>query len=638
MCGARASSTPVRADNERRHRPDLADHYTERANRFRARAEALRPSLSRWMSLGGLALVATTVVFLAVLLGSAPSIALAGVAAGLALFGFAFVRRARLEQAADDALRGWRVNANAEARCRDAWHSLPDDGSEFIDPTHPHSSDLDLFGPSSLFQFVSVAHTRHGRRALARFLSECVPLSESHARQQAVRRLVPELELRQRFETLTLSRRATPDAPAASLLRRTRTPAPAPRADTDVLLEWAEADAQITPRRALVWAARVLPALVAIAFVADRAFDAPSVVWKLGVALQAVLAFRVRRDIGTLFGIVGHWQGAFARLAAAFRAMAELPPDAPLLQQLRRAVDGDATSAQRELQRLDGILGWFALRNSEWAHPAINLLTSWDIHCAVALERWQRDSGPKLRSWLEALGQVETLSSLAGAAHDNPDFCFPELIEDPPAFIASGLGHPLLAPQARVDNDVSLPGPGHALLITGSNMSGKSTLLRAMGLASVLAMAGGPVCARRLRLAPVSVHTSLRVNDSLSDNVSHFYAELQRLRAMLAATRRPLPVFFLIDEILAGTNSVERGIGARWLLAELLRAGALGALSTHDGQLCQLPPELMQRVERVHFRESFEAGKLAFDYRLHAGPVQAGNALRLMRSMGLDVG
>jgi DNA mismatch repair ATPase MutS len=158
-----------------------------------------------------------------------------------------------------------------------------------------------------------------------------------------------------------------------------------------------------------------------------------------------------------------------------------------------------------------------------------------------------------------------------------------------------------------------------------------------MGLASVLASAGGPVCARQLRLAPVSVHTSLRVNDSLADNVSHFYAELQRLRAMLAASRGPVPVFFLIDEILAGTNSVERGIGARWLLAELLRAGALGALSTHDGQLCQLPPELMQRVERVHFRESFEAGELAFDYRLHPGPVQAGNALRLMRSMGLEV-
>jgi hypothetical protein len=378
--------------------------------------------------------------------------------------------------------------------------------------------------------------------------------------------------------------------------------------------------------------------LTALAFVAARAFDAPTLLWKLGVALQSVLAFRVHRDVGRLFGIVGHWQGGFARLAQAFRAMQELPPDAPLLEQLRREVHGDGARAERELQRLDGMLGWFALRNSEWAHPVINVLSCWDIHCVIALERWQRDAGPKLRGWLEALGQVEALSSLAGAAHDNPDFSFPEWVDGPPAFIASGLGHPLLAPQARVDNDVSLPGPGHALLITGSNMSGKSTLLRAIGLASVLAMAGGPVCARRLCLGPMSVHTSLRASDSLAESVSRFYAELQRLRAMLAATRGALPVLFLIDEILAGTNSVERGIGARWLLAELLRARALGALSTHDGQLCQLPEELMSRVERVHFRETFSDGQLAFDYRLHAGPVQAGNALRLMRSMGLEVG
>jgi DNA mismatch repair ATPase MutS len=301
------------------------------------------------------------------------------------------------------------------------------------------------------------------------------------------------------------------------------------------------------------------------------------------------------------------------------------------------AARGDAASAERELARLDRILGWFALRNSEWGHPPLNLLASWDIHCVLALERWQRDAGGRLRGWLEALGQVEALCSLAGAAHDNPDFIFPEWIEGPAAFVAEGLGHPLLAPSVRVDNDVSLSGPGHALLITGSNMSGKSTLLRAIGLASVLAMAGGPVCARRLRLAPMSVHTRLRVNDSLADGVSHFYAELERLRAMLAATRGSIPVLFAIDEILAGTNSVERGIGARWLLGELLRAGALGAVSTHDGQLCQLPDELMSRVERVHIRESFHEGALVFDYRLYPGPVQAGNALRLMRSMGLEV-
>jgi DNA mismatch repair ATPase MutS len=168
-------------------------------------------------------------------------------------------------------------------------------------------------------------------------------------------------------------------------------------------------------------------------------------------------------------------------------------------------------------------------------------------------------------------------------------------------------------------------------------MSGKSTLLRALGLAGVMALAGGPVCASSMRLSPVLVHTSLRATDSLSEGVSRFYAELERLRAMLARSHGELPVLFLIDEILAGTNSVERGIGARWVLGELLRAGALGAISTHDTALCQLPATLMDQVEQVHFRESVDVGKLAFDYRLHAGPVRGGNALRLMRSLGFAI-
>jgi DNA mismatch repair ATPase MutS len=295
------------------------------------------------------------------------------------------------------------------------------------------------------------------------------------------------------------------------------------------------------------------------------------------------------------------------------------------------------TGAPAELERLDRILGWFGVRNSETAHPPLNLLLLWDIHCVVALERWQRDSGRRLRGWLEALGQLEALCSLAALAHDRPELTFPELVDGPAQLRATALGHPLLPPQVRVDNSVALPGPGRALLVTGSNMSGKSTLLRSIGLASVMAFAGGPVCARAFSVSALSVYTSLRVNDSLADGVSRFYAELQRLRAMLAAARGPRPVLFLVDEILAGTNSHERGVGARWLLAELLRAGAVGAISTHDAALCQLPPELMAHVEQAHFREHVAEDRLAFDYRLRPGPVQSGNALRLMRSLGLAV-
>jgi DNA mismatch repair ATPase MutS len=195
----------------------------------------------------------------------------------------------------------------------------------------------------------------------------------------------------------------------------------------------------------------------------------------------------------------------------------------------------------------------------------------------------------------------------------------------------------MLDAATRVANDVSLPEPGRALLVTGSNMSGKSTLLRAMGTAAVLARAGAPVSARRLELGALVVETSLRVADSLARGVSHFFAELLRLKGVVDASRAGAPVLFLLDEILHGTNSRERQIGARWILARLLENGGLGAVSTHDQELCILPDELMQRVALVHLRESVTNGKMSFDYKVYPGPVTSGNALRLMRQLGLDV-
>jgi len=267
----------------------------------------------------------------------------------------------------------------------------------------------------------------------------------------------------------------------------------------------------------------------------------------------------------------------------------------------------------------------------------VNALTGWDIHCVLRLEAWQRRAGRAARRWFAALGELEALSSLAGHASDEPAASFPRLAPDGPYFDAEALGHPLIAAADRVVNDVTLSTPGQALMVTGSNMSGKSTLLRAMGLAVVLAHAGGAVCARRLALRELGLGTSIRVSDSLADGVSHFYAEVRRLRDVVAAARGPRPLLFLLDEILHGTNSRERQIGARWVLAELLAAGASGAVSTHDMELMRLPAELSDRVEVVHFRESATEDRMTFDYRLRPGPVREGNALRLMRHVGLPV-
>jgi DNA mismatch repair ATPase MutS len=242
-----------------------------------------------------------------------------------------------------------------------------------------------------------------------------------------------------------------------------------------------------------------------------------------------------------------------------------------------------------------------------------------------------------VRTWLAAIAEMEALASLGSFAAEHPDFAFPEVVEAPLRFEAEALGHPLLPEKRRVVNDVTIPGEGRALMVTGSNMSGKSTLLRSIGLAAVLALSGAPVCARRLRLGVCSVRTSMRVKDSLEEGVSHFYAELGRLKSVVSAVNDGERVLFLLDEVLHGTNSRERIIGAKAVVKHLLERGAFGAVSSHDLGLVDLEAESDGHVTNVHLEESVEGEKMTFDYKVKPGPVATQNALRLMKLIGIDV-
>jgi DNA mismatch repair ATPase MutS len=345
----------------------------------------------------------------------------------------------------------------------------------------------------------------------------------------------------------------------------------------------------------------------------------------------------VKKQADHVFGAVSSTQGAFLRYGPMFQLIERLSLSSELVGSLQAGLRQSEVAPSVAMRRFERILGWFELRHSGLIHPVANFFLLWDAHCLLRLEGWQRAAGRHARRWFHALGEVEALSAFAGLSFDEPGFAWPEIAEGPARFEARGLGHMLLPSGFRVDNDVSLTEPGRALLVTGSNMSGKSTLLRAMGTATVMALAGAPVCARTLRISPLTLRTSLRISDSLAKGVSHFYQEVSRLKGALDATELGTPVLFLLDEILHGTNSEERQIGARWILAELLQRGAIGAVSTHDIALCRLPDALMSRVEQAHFRESVENGKMTFDYRLRPGPVTGGNALRLMRLVGLPV-
>jgi hypothetical protein len=602
--------------------------YQRRTAEYQAQAERLARRSALVSNLRGLSFAIAAIGLISAAISTDSSLGLGIGLAALVGFFVLVALHARVLSAEDLAWRFWRVNENASARARDEWQSLPEDGAAFADPEHPASADLDVFGPRSLFQFINVAHTSYGQAALASHLSKNDPRDTILERQRAVRELVPALDRRQELEAYTL-RSANPPGQRASQNHSAL--------DLGPLIRWAESEPVFLPRTAFVWAARLLPLLTLAGFIASKVFGLPALLWALPLSAQLGLSVRSGQDAVRVFNAVSASPGAFARLRPTLTLIENSAVEAPLLVRLGEVLGKGERSASQQMRRFERVLGWFELRHNGMIYPFINVLLMWDVQCVVALEKWQRDSGKALSPWLQALGEWEALSSLAGVAYDNPDFTFPEIVPERSVFEGTALGHPLIAARQRVSNDVLLAGAGSALLVTGSNMSGKSTLLRAMGLAAVMGLAGSAVCASRLRLSPMRVHTSMRISDSLSAGVSHFYAELKKLRMALVAAQGDYPVFFLLDEILHGTNSEERQIGARWVLGQLIEAGATGAVSTHDMALCALPPSLMHKVRTVHLRESVDGERMTFDYKVRPGPVSGGNALLLMRSLGLDV-
>ncbi len=521
------------------------------------------------------------------------------------------------------------VNNHSLLRVTGRFRELPEDGSSFKPAAHPYADDLDVFGAGSLFQRLCTAHTTLGKRTLSSWLSGATSPDVIVARQEAVRELSPALALRQSLEALALFAVTDPARQRNGKVKRAPDPEP--------FVAWAESEPTLLSNAALVWASRVLPVLTLAALGALIWAGAPTWVFTLPLIAQLAILYKTRDAAGRAFNAVSTSEGAFSRYGSMLSLVEGLDVQAPMLRQLKAELASSGRPPSVAMRALGRAVGWFELRHNGLVHPFANALLLWDVHCVLMLEAWQRDSGKAARRWLERLGELEALASFAAFDHDDPGTCFPKIEPETTVYETKGLAHPLLEADKRVENDVQLPRGGTALLVTGSNMSGKSTMLRAMGLAAVMAQAGAPVCAQSLRLGQFAVRTSIRISDSLERGVSHFYAEVEKLSAVMHATTDSRPVLFLLDEILHGTNSRERQVGARWVLAELLSRGATGAISTHDMELCRLPDELMKLVQLVHFRESVQDGKMTFDYKLREGPVTAGNALRLMQLAGLAV-
>lgn len=507
------------------------------------------------------------------------------------------------------------------ARLGDGWSTFPSDGARFRSASHPYEGDLDIFGPASLFQLLDTSQTRFGEERLASLLAgEGGPPSPAALaeRQAAAKDLSERVDFREELYA------------TGAVLK-------AERPDPSAFLAWAEGAVPFSASAGVRVAAWVLPALTILFFVAAPPLGLPRVVALLPLFAQLLLLRALGPVVGPVTAAVSAEERGFVRFAAMLRRVEAEPFQAPALVALKERLKGEGgTTATGEMGALSRIVGFLDARNNEVFRFFVGPLLLWDVHCLVALDAWRKRVGPRARGYFEVLGEVEALASLGGLAFDRPSYAWPSLTETP-QFEAAALGHPLLPAARRVTNDVHFPGPGSVLVITGSNMSGKSTLLRAVGINAVLALAGAPVCAKSLRLGPVRIVTSMRVGDSLEHGVSHFYAELEKLKRVIDMARADARVLFLLDEILHGTNSRERLIGARAVVRELVRLGAVGGVSTHDLGLSDLEESLPEAVRNVHFEEQVEGEKMTFDYKLRAGVVTSSNALRLMRLVGIDV-
>jgi len=533
---------------------------------------------------------------------------------------------ARIHARKDKALAAMRFHERALARMSGGWRSFPSTGERWASASHPYAGDLDVFGRASLFQRLDETSTRYGEEILARWLAgEDVPAADFveriEERQAAVRDLAPRLSLREELAAL------------GALLDDSTKPDPRP------FVMWA-GQAPKEPLSATWRVPAILLPLLTVGALVASGFDlAPRLLFLAPFSISYLVLGVLRPRIQPALEAASSKETSLSRFGGMLALLERETFAAPALVALQKRLGESGASASREMDALSRIVGFVDARNNEVFRFFIGPALMWDLGCALALEAWRNRAGRVAFGWFRALAELEALASVAAFAFENPDHTFPTVAPDERAFEARRLGHPLIDADKRVANDVTIAGPGHALVVTGSNMSGKSTLLRAIGINAVLANAGGPVCAASLALGRVRVATSMRVSDSLEEGTSRFYAELKKLKLVLdlAKTGEGGTLLFLLDEILHGTNTRERLIGARAILRHLVERGAMGAVSTHDLGLGDLESEMPSHVQNVHFEEQVEGETMTFDYALRPGIVQSSNALRLMKIVGLDV-
>ncbi|HKN61522.1 MAG TPA: hypothetical protein VJW93_10110 [Candidatus Acidoferrales bacterium] len=515
------------------------------------------------------------------------------------------------------------------ARIDDNWAGTGSTGERFRDPKHVYAEDLDLFGRGCLFELLSTARLPMGEERLAHWLCAASPTNEVIERQKLVAELRGRLDLREDIAVTGEDLRA--------------------RLDAASLIAWAEGKPlPATAGLRVIFAILALAALTALVY-----WFAGGRIWPVILVLAVELGFysKWRRSTEGVMDAL-HCNAEGLTLFSQILERIEREQFAsPRLQKETAALTAGNHPASRAIRDFARIVFWMDAREGMIVR-IIELPVLYSLQVAFAADAWRMRWGSKVRAWIDTVGEIEALLSLATYSFEHPADPFPEFLEDSrggsqtrppneaapiPIFEGQELGHPLIAAAKCVRNSVSLDGHTRVMLISGSNMSGKSTLLRTVGINTVLANAGAPVRGQSLRLSPVALGTRIRSTDSLQEGRSNFYTEILHIRQVFELMGGGKPLLFLFDELLEGTNSKDRRIGAEGLLRALIDHGSIGIVTTHDLALTAVTAVVGNVIRNFHFQDYVEDGQMRFDYTLREGVVAKSNAIELMRLIGLKV-
>ncbi len=594
------------------------EEFEKQHNKCRAQEDEKRKQADRAGNLRLLTFLAGVGATTFLFISSEPLLGVLSLSVFLAAFIFLVVRHKRLSYEMERLGCKAQVNRMYMERMRSGWMEFDDSGLEFVNKDNSFTGDLDIFGPKSLFQRISVAKTHYGRIKLKELLEEPEKsITAIKQRQGAVKELSERLDFCQELQSEGMLARGVSH-------------------DPEKLLAYAEDQTARFKNKRIINLFYILPGaffltLVLWLFGASVPLFVPLLLLTVQMIIFAAGFIKNSEIVNMVYGLKKHL-GAYGSL---LRLIEQQQFKDEYLSGLRQELYSGKESASESLKKLESIANAVDVKYSTVLYFILNAALLWDYHCVFALEEWKELYGGHIRDWLITVGRVEALSSLTVIGHMYPHWTYPTFAQTGLRFEATSLGHPLIPNDSCVRNDFKID--RGTCVITGSNMSGKTTLLRTVGINLVLAYAGAPVFAQKLECAVMDIFTSMRVHDDLGSGISTFYAELLRIKMIIDHSRRKLPMIYLIDEIFMGTNSADRIIGARSVLKNLSKSWIIGMISTHDHELCDLEQENNVNVENYHFVETYANNEILFDYKLRPGRSRTANAKYLMKMVGIKL-